>query len=120
MFASNVHIHAHFYRVGLATIVNGPTNQTTCFGASSIFHCVISVSTTINWLVNGQDLGVWRINPPATVPLFPGPGAQSTLMLPGNSSFSGASVVCSYGGQIYSIPAFLTIQGNESLICQCI
>ncbi|KAL5502766.1 hypothetical protein EMCRGX_G009587 [Ephydatia muelleri] len=71
---------------GLATIVNGPTNQTTCFGASSIFNCVISVSTTINWLVNGQDIGVWRINTPATVPLSPGPGAQSTLILPGPSS----------------------------------
>ena len=87
MFASNVHIHVHvhFYPVGLATIVNGPTNQTTCFGASSIFNCVVS---TINWLVNGQDLGVWRINGPATVPLSPGPGAQSTLILPGTSLFS--------------------------------
>ena len=111
MFASNVHIHVHFYPVGLATIVNGPTNQTTCFGASSIFHCVISVSTTINWLVNGQDLGVWRITVPGTLPLSPGPGAQSTLILPGTSLFSGASVVCSYD-QIYSVPAFLTIQGT--------
>ena len=98
-----------FHPVGLASVVKGPTNQTICFGASSLFDCVISDSSTIIWLINGQDIEMWGVTPPATRP-FPGLGAQSTLILPGNSLFSGASVVCSYD-LFYSIPAFLTILG---------
>ena len=94
--------------VGLASVVKGPTNQTTCFGASSLFDCVISDNCTITWLINGQDPGVWGVPYPGTTTLFP--GVKSTLILPGNSSFSGVSVICHYD-QIYSIPAFLTILG---------
>ena len=98
----------------MASVVKGPTNQTTCFGASSLFDCVISDSLTITWLVNDQEVGVWGVTPPATTPLHlsSGLGAQSTLILSGSLLFSGASVVCSYG-QIYSVPAFLTIQGTS-------
>ena len=95
---------------GLASVVKGPTNQTTCFGASSLFDCVISDSSTITWLINGQDLKMWGVPYPGTTALSL--GANSTLILPGNSLFAGASVVCSsYGDKIYSIPAFLTILG---------
>ena len=105
-FACNVHICFHL--AGLASIVKSPTNQTTCIGTSASFDCVISDSSVIFWLINGQAPGLWGVTSPATVPLFP--GAKSTLILPGSLLFSGPSIVCSYGG-IYSIPAFLTIQG---------
>ena len=103
-----MHIHVCFHLAGLASIVKSPTNQTTCIGASASFDCVISDLSTIFWLINGQDPGVWGVTSPATIPLFP--GAKSTLTLPGSLLFSGSSIVCS-NGQIYSIPAFLTIQG---------
>ena len=107
-------LHIWFYGpVGLASIVTGPTDQTTCYGGSSSFDCVISDFATISWLINGQELeGQGGLTNPGTTPLSP--GAKSTLILPGSSSFSGASVVCSYMfGQIptYSVPAFLTIRG---------
>ena len=105
-FARNVHICFHL--AGLASIVKSPTNQTTCIGTSASFDCVISDSSVIFWLINGQDPGVRGVTSPATVPLFP--GAMSTLTLPGSLFFSGSSIVCNSGG-INSIPVFLTIQG---------
>eukprot|EP00731_Ephydatia_muelleri_P006673 Em0003g921a len=92
----------------------GPTNQTTCFGASSSFDCVISGIVPINWFINNQRPGMVGVNNPATIALSTGAGVKSTLILPGSLLFSGASVVCS-DGQIYSVPAFLTIQGPSSL-----
>lgn len=103
-----------FHPAGLASVVKSPTNQTTCFGVSSSFDCIINVSSTINWLINDQDVGVWIATPPVTMQVSPGPGAKSTLTLPGSLLFSRASVVCSYG-QTYSIPAFLTVLGMSIL-----
>ena len=104
-------IHVCFHPTGLASVTMGPTNQTTCFGASSSFDCVISGIVPINWFINNQRPGMVGVDNPATIALSTGAGVKSTLILPGSLLFSGASVVCS-DGQIYSVPAFLTIQGT--------
>ena len=102
-----------FLDAGLAYFVWSPTNQTTCFGVSASFHCVLSDFVTITWLVNGRDIVALGIASPETIPQSP--GVMSTLIVPGNSPFSGASIVCRYG-QNNSVPAFLTILGRESCI----
>ena len=94
--------------IGLATIIESPTNQTVCFGTSSLFHCVTSEPATIRWELNGTDPGTYGVTHPGSTRLSQ--GSESTFTLPGDSKFSGTSVVCSYN-QYSSAPVFSTILG---------
>ena len=89
-------------------------NMTTCWNSSADFSCVINESKIISWLINGQDVVVHHIPSPPTI--FSGPGAQSTLTIPGSYEFDGANVTCDYTQpstslKLYSTPAFLKVQG---------
>ena len=65
-------------------------------------------------MINGQDVLAHRITSPPTI--FSGPGAQTTLTIPGSYEFDGAYVTCYYTQpstslKLYSTPAFLRVQG---------
>ncbi|KAL5502847.1 hypothetical protein EMCRGX_G009683 [Ephydatia muelleri] len=88
--------------------------MTTCWNSSADFSCAINESKPISWLINGQDTVAHRITSPMTI--FSGPGAQSTLIIPGLYEFDGAYVTCYYTQpstslKLYSSPAFLRVQG---------
>ena len=89
-------------------------NMTTCWNSSADFSCAINESRIIHWLINGQDVLAHRITSPPTN--ISGPGAQSTLTVPGCYEFDGAYVTCYYTQpstylKLYSSPAFLIVQG---------
>ena len=91
-----------------------PMNMTTCWNSSADFSCAINESKPISWLINGQDVVALHISSPTTI--FPGPGAQSTLKIPGSYEFDGAYVTCYYTQpstslKLYSTPAYLRVQG---------
>ena len=90
--------------------------MTTCWNSSADFSCAINESKPISWLINGQDVLAQGITSPMTI--FSGPGAQSTLIIPGLYEFDGANVTCYYTQpstslKLYSTPAFLRVQGSE-------
>ena len=89
-------------------------NMTTCWNSNANFSCAINESKQISWLINGQDVVAHRITSPTTN--TSGPGAQSTLTIPGSYEFDGAYVTCYYTQpstslKLYSTPAFLRVQG---------
>eukprot|EP00731_Ephydatia_muelleri_P001491 Em0001g1491a len=91
------------------------TNVTTCLGSPAVFTCVISESLPLLWMINGTQL----LSPPATTPLTPGPGSQSTLSVTATSELNGAPVQCYYTPSvllpsIVSPPAYLSVQAPPS------
>ncbi|KAL5502771.1 hypothetical protein EMCRGX_G009592 [Ephydatia muelleri] len=88
--------------------------MTTCWNSSANFFCAINESLTINWLINGQDTLKYNLSNPQTTTF--GPGARTTLTIPGSYEFDGAYVTCYYTQpstslKLYSSPAFLRVQG---------
>ena len=106
----NSHVTVCALYAGLAYIIQSPSNHTICSGAPASFQCVSDNPSTITWLVNGQDPISQGIATPATIPQSP--GVMSTLIVPGNTLFSGSSIVCG-DDQNYSASAFLKILGTQ-------
>ena len=96
-------------------------NMTTCWNSSVNFSCAINETKTIHWLINGHDVVTYKISSPKTT--F-GQGANSTLTVPGLYELEGVSITCNHNVnqsstnngsltslKLYSIPAFLRVQG---------
>ncbi|KAL5515856.1 hypothetical protein EMCRGX_G001090 [Ephydatia muelleri] len=96
------------------SFVVAPSNYSTCLGSIATFRCVVNVTATLEWTINGQYPSVYNISNPAVYPLTPA-GAQTTLIVPGDYELDGIAIVCSYsvlqGAPVYSMSAFLTVQG---------
>ena len=100
---------------GSSSFIVAPSNYSTCLGSNATFSCVVNVTGTLEWTINGQHTSVYNISNPAVYPLTPA-GAQTTLIVPGDYELDGIAIVCSYsvlqGAPVYSMSAFLTAQGN--------
>ena len=96
-------------------------NITTCLTSEANFTCAIGEAQKIYWLINGQEpLGYHITNPMTAVNRSSSmPSALSSLILPGVYTFNGASVICLYSASsavVYSIPAFLRVQGLKKKV----
>ena len=100
---------------GYSSFIVAPSNYSTCLGSNATFSCVVNVTSTMSWTINGQYPSVYNINNPTVYPLTPA-GTRSTLIIPGDYELDGIAIVCSYtafqSAPVYSMSAFLTVQGN--------
>ena len=67
-------------------------------------------------MVNGQHPAAYNVMSPRTTQSNFGPGAESTLIIPGSYELDGALVTCYYNPSmaslsLHSTPAFLRVQG---------
>ncbi|KAL5515901.1 hypothetical protein EMCRGX_G001146 [Ephydatia muelleri] len=104
--------------IGSSSFIVAPSNYSTCLGSNATFSCVVNVTGTLEWTINGQHTSVYNISNPAVYPLTPA-GAQTTLIVPGDYELDGIAIVCSYsvlqGAPVYSMSAFLTAQAPSVL-----
>ena len=95
---------------GSCYITINPMNVTMCWNSSANFSCATNESSQIYWEINGRDVVAYNVLGPMTTFMS---GAQSILTVPGSYELDGVYVTCYYitPSTLYSIPAFLRVQG---------